>query len=651
MKQTLRWLLLLISPLLLTGCPGPEPETPDNPNLDVVENIVGRWLLSTSDSDNWVVYEFTSSSRILAEIMQRDYYETGTGYYSIDGNTVFGRYVTDRNQQYDIDWKVTEIKPFELEVDIYDDNLYTGQARTYRILADESIEVGQTSTPAYEKISANKNVSEFKTLDQSIAKVNSTTGEITGVKEGITFITFSTSHGTAAIKLIVESKVKTFAEQIVGTWVYDVPDDWERFTYTQDSYVSVQWQTKDGLYNLDETGQGRYTINGETVSFTVNSTAGNLNMKFETETITEFDWTYRSIGVGGAVTGKYTVQRILDSKNMSPEETYTPDYQIFTGSLNIHQFKSHNESVAKVNASGMVTAVAKGRTYIDVVTAKGNGVIEIIVDGGAIPIAFEECIGKSPSAIKEILGANPYYEDTEIIYYIDYSSLINMIGVSLDTWSGRAKALTIQYQPNVNTSQVTSILNSTFIPFMGPTTDTYKAYMDTAERADASIGVTWDIPSVTLTYVNLFTDLFTDYSVLIGLTRKQVIEKIGKSPEYATDQSQAFFFDATDVTMVLVSYTDYVVDFNTVQAVMITLKDTMPTEEVSNYLKRKYNYFPEYSSNEELAFISKGNEMAVYYHLKDNTVMYLPFSTRTKAENFADVIREKFKENSKQLNH
>ncbi len=84
MKQTLRWLLLFISPLLLTACPGPvNVDEPKNPSLDVAGNIVGRWILSTSDAENWIAYEFTESSRILAEVMQKSYYETGSGYYSI----------------------------------------------------------------------------------------------------------------------------------------------------------------------------------------------------------------------------------------------------------------------------------------------------------------------------------------------------------------------------------------------------------------------------------------------------------------------------------------------------------------------------------------------------------------------------------------
>ncbi len=652
MKQTLRWLLLFISPLLLTACPGPvNVDEPKNPSLDVAENIVGRWILSTSDAENWIAYEFTESSRILAEVMQKSYYETGSGYYSIEGNTVYGRYVTDRKLSFDIDWRVSEIKPFEIEVGIYDNNNYVGQAYTYRILGDESVEMGKYLTPSYDKISANKNVSGFKSLDPSIAKVNSATGEITGVNEGITFVTFTTSYGTAALKVTVNAEVKSFAEQLVGTWVYDVPEDWEHFTYTADGYVSVQWKTKDGVYDLDETGQGMYTISGETVSFSINSTAGKMNLKFETESINDFDWTYRSLGSSGVVTGKYTVQRVLESKNLSPEETYAPDYQSYVGGLQIQEFKSHNETVAKVNANGLVTAVSKGRTYIDVVTAKGSGVIEIIVDGGAIPIAFEECIGKTTSEVHELLGNNPYYEDSDIIYYKDFTPFIKVLAVSLDSWSGLAKAVTVQYQSSVNTNQVTSILNSTFIPFMGPTTDTYKAYMDTAERADATIGVTWDISELTLTYVNLATDLFTNYSILIGMTRSEVVSKMGRNADSSNDQSQSFFFfDNKGIMIVSAYYTDFTQNFDTVQSVVTMFDDTLSVEDITNYLKRKYPYFPEYSSEDELVFIPSGHSIEIYYMPKEKMVMYISVGTKTRGISVVDMV-SRFRDQTKRMKY
>lgn len=641
MKQTLRWLLMLASPLLLTACPGPIDDDPINPSLDIADNIVGRWLLSTSDAQNWVSYEFTESSRIIGEFMQSNYYETGTGYYSIEENSVYGRCVTDRKQTFDIDWKVSDIKPFELEIGIYDENKYIGQAPIYRVLTDENVEIGKTYTPEYEKISANKNISGFKSLDTSIAKINSATGEITGIKEGITFITFSTSYGTAALKLTVDAKVKSFAELIVGSWVYDVPDDWEHFTYTDNGYVSVKWQTKDGLYNFDESGQGMYSISGETVSFSLNSTTGKLNMKFETESINDFDWTYRSIGSGGSVTGKYTVQRIIDSKNMSPEEIYYPDYVSLLGDLQVQSYKSHNESVAKVNSNGVITASSIGRTYIDVVTAKGSCVIEINVESGAIPVAFQEMIGEAPSKVYEMLGDKPSVETSSIIAYENYSSSIKMVGISLDSWTGLVKGVTVIYQPTVNTTQVTSILDATFIPFLGPTTDTFKAYMDTPERADASIGVTWDITELTLTYVNLADDLFTNYSILIGMTRDEVVSKMGRDADSSNDQSQSFFFfDNKGIKIVSAYYTDFTQTFDTVHSVVTMFDDTLSEEEISKYLKRKYPYYPEYSTEEQLVFIPEGHKMEIYYMPKEKMIMYISVGTKTKGDTVYEIISQ-----------
>lgn len=478
------------------------------------------------------------------------------------------------------------------------------------------------------------------------------TGEISGKGEGITFVCFKTPKGTAAIKVCVTERKKPFAELLIGTWVYDAPQEktWERYTYAVGDYLSVDWATTAGGVEISESAQSTYTISGETVSFTVKIDAGRMSMRMETESLNDFNWTYNAFN-GKVFSGKYTLQRVLESKNLSPEETTTPNYQTLVGNVEIQSFKSHNETVAKVNENGMITAMSKGRTYIDVVTAKGSGVIEIIVDGGPIPVAFEECIGKTPSKVHELLGSNPYYEDAEIIYYKDFTPFIKTVGVSLDSWSGLVKGITIQYQSNVNTSQVTSILNSTFIPFMGPTTDTFKAYMDTAERADATIGVTWDITELTLTYVNLADDLFKNYSNLLGMTRSEVVSKMGRDADNSTDQMQAFyFFDNKGVALVGVYYTDFQQNYTTAQSVVTMFDSTLSVEEITNYLKRKYPYYPEYSTEEELVFIPAGHAMEIYYMPKEKMVMYISVKAKTKGHSVSDIITS-LKVKSREIKH
>ena len=491
-------------------------------------------------------------------------------------------------------------------------------------MSTENVENEATMAPNYRAICGTSDVSGFTVIDPAIASVNDA-GEITGVSVGTTFIIFTTPNGKAAIKVEVVARAKTFAEQMVGTWVYDVPKEktWERYTYEENGYMSVQWATFDGIYNLNESAQSTYSINDGTVTFVISSSPGQMNMKLETESINDFNWTYRSFESNHA-TGKFTVQRLLQSIIMEPGEVQTPDYQPLTSGYEITGYASHNSSIAIVDATtGTITAVSKGRTYIDVQTAKGSGVVEVIVEGGAIPYEFQDCIGQAPSKLKDMIGT-PYYEDGTTIIYKDLTNTIDMVGASIDSFSGLIKGIAITYNSKVKTDDVTSILDAAYIPFTSQTTATFKAYIDTAERADASIGVTWDIPTKTLTYVNLATDLFTDYSVLMGMTRSQVISKMGKEPDSANDQSQSFFFfDNKGIMIVSAYYTDFVNNYDNVRSVVTMFDDTLTAEQITNYLKKKYPYYPEYSTDEELVFIPEGHTTEIYYTPKDKMIMYI----------------------------
>lgn len=650
MRRILSWLTIAIFTVIIVSCSDDEKKTPDNPSLDLAKNITGNWLLSTSDADNWVAYEITETSRINAEIAQNGYYGNGTGYYSIEGKDFSGSYTTDRGQTFYIDWKVSDIKTFEIGVQITDDNELVGDASLYRIVGNSEIEIGTSWKPDFRGLCGTSNVSDFKVLNSDIAEVDSMTGEITAKKDGITFITFLTPNGTAAIKITGVATAKSFKELLIGTWVYDVPaeKDWERFTFSDNGYVLVEWATLDGVYNLEESGNGLYTIDGQTVTFSVNSSIGQMNMRMVTESINDMQWTY-SMFNGSSMNGKYTVQRLLESITLSPEGTQLPDYQSLVGTTEIQSYRSHNEAVATVSPIGEITAKKKGRTYIDVITSRGTGVIEVNVDGGVIPVAFEDCLGKGKAKVFELLGYNPYYEDETTLIYHNFTSDIDMIGVRLDDFSGLVKGVTVTFNSSVDKSQVTSILNTTFVPFMSQTTETFKAYMNTAERAEASVGVTWDIPELTLTYVNLMTDLFPDYSILIGMTRSEVLNKMVIEPILSDEKSQSwFFYDNKGVSMVSAYYTDFTTIFDNVQSVVTVLDETLSEEEITKYLKKKYPYYPEYSTSEELVFVPEGHAMEIYYELKDRMIMYISTSksspaSKAKARSTAKKIKLKSK--------
>lgn len=624
------WVLVTALSLLAFSCKDEkdEPVVPRN----VAENLVGKWLLASSDAENWICYEFTETSRINVEMTEGGYYHSGEGWYSVneENAAVSGSYETERKETVYIDWIVEKTQAFQIDFKLYDNNTYLGAYSIYRVMSAEEVQAGVASTPDYRALCGTRDVSNFTVLDPNIVSVNNS-GEITGVSTGTTFITFSTPNGKAALRIEVIAKAKTFAERIIGSWVLDTPGDWEVFTFEENGFVSVSWKASSGGIQVSESAQSTYSIDNENVLFTVSIPSGQMNMRFETEDINDFTWTYR-VYDGSYMNGKYTVQRILESIVMEPGGIHTPDYQPLISGYEIIGYASHNTSIATVDAvTGAITAVSRGRTYIDVQTAKGAGVIEVSIEGGAIPYEFQDCIGRTPSKLKEMLGT-PYYEDGTAILYKQLTDTIDMVGASIDSFSGLVKGITVIYNSNVETDAVTSILDVAFIPYTSQTTATYKAYMDAAERTDASIGVTWDIPTRTLTYVNLAKELFTDYSILIGMNRSQVIDKMGREPNLSDDRSQSyFFFDNKGIMIVSAYYTDFVNKYDNVRSVVTMFDDTLTVEQITDYLKKKYPYYPEYSADEELVFVPEGHAMEIYYMPKDSMIMYVSTAGITNA--------------------
>lgn len=499
-------LMLVVCSLVFTGCKDDSDE-PKPERLNVAENIIGNWLLASSTANEWATYEFTETSRINAITFENNKLQSGTGFYWIDedkasvtGNFDYG----DGQLPVYIDWVVEKVQPFELTLKLYNDNKYLGNSSIYRILSIATVEVNEISEINFKSICGTDNVSDLNILDASVASVSST-GELCGLKVGETYLTFKTQGGIAAIKVEVSSAPKTFAELVVGTWIYDKPSEkeWQSTTFVSDGFVDVKWANPYS-YNTIETANGYYTLIDKDCTFSV-TTAYNmtLNQKWVTEEINDFIWTYQCFSDNQSV-GKYTCHRRLGTITLKPGETTTPDYSKLTFGYDVVGYSSNAESIATVNIeTGEITAIDYGRTYINVNTAKGAGCFEVNVEKPVIPYDFAKCVGVSLAKVKEILGSNPDYSTSTMIAYFNPTTTIDMIGVSFDASTGLSKGVTITYNKTVNTSAVTAELDNTYIPFISQTTDTFKAYMNSDKRENATLGVTWDISELTLTYVNL----------------------------------------------------------------------------------------------------------------------------------------------------
>ena len=298
------------------------------------------------------------------------------------------------------------------------------------------------------------------------------------------------------------------------------------------------------------------------------------------------------------------------------------------GNMEIQGYKSHDPSVATVSQTGQIAAVKNGTTYIDVQTSRGTGVVEVIVKDSSvkddsIPYDFQSLLGQPVSAVHEMFGANPYLEDKEYVAYMNVTSDISMVGIFLDSWTGLVKGVTVTFNSSASTANITAALDRTFIPYASQTTETLKAYMDASTVADATVGVTWDISKLTLTYVNLVKSLFRDYSVLLGMTKSQVLDKMAMEPYSSDETSQVFFmYDNKGVAIVGAYYTDFVNVFDKVHLVNVKLDDTISAEQAMAYLKKTYNYYPENSTDTDKIFASDDMSLIIDFSPADKWVLY-----------------------------
>ena len=524
MKSTKLLTALLI---LCLSCTLPSCNKNDDPaedsSLPVAESIIGNWLLSTSDDTEWTCYEFTEML-MTSEWMTDGEIHSGKGhYFTNDEKASLTGTVAEENGQYTyIDWIITKISPFQIDLKIYGDNgnQYAGAASLYKIVGSQAIESHYSLLPNYRAFTGTNDCSEFRSLDNSIATVDQE-GRIVGVNQGTTYVVFTTPAGGAAIKVEVSGKILTFSEKILGVWVSDnLGYIWEKDEFGPDGYYFGQWSREVIYPTKDETAQGSYTVDEEamTISLKAQTPYGQkLDSEYRISTIDKFSFN-ADIYSGGEKTGSFYYQKVLSSVILPLGETIQPDYSELVGGSTISGYAIHDTKIATVDAStGLVTPIADGFTYVDIKTNNGTAVVEIKVE-------------------EEV------------------------------------------------------------------------------------------------------ADLFPDYSALLGMTRKQVTSKMGRTPDLEDEQSQSFFFfDNKGIVIVSAYYTDFVEIFDNVHSLVVMLDDTLSKDTVIDYLKKKYNYQSNFSTDKELVFAPDDQSMEIYYTPESKMIMYFSSTSRGKVATRANI--------------
>ncbi len=381
---------------------------------------------------------------------------------------------------------------------------------------------------------------------------------------------------------------------------------------------------------------------------------------------------------------------------------FKPEYRKMIGTDDCSDFSVIDGTIATVNGDGEIECLEPGTTYVTFNTPAGRAAVQIIVldkmlsfsenilgtwvtdnkgfvwerdvfgeDGYfyaqwsrevIYPTSDESAQGKytvnDAEKIISISAKTPYNQKLNVQYHV---TQIDRFSFNADIYSGGDKTGTYYYQ-RVLSSLIIGSGNSeqpNYNALVGSYRITgFHSHDDKVATVDEksglikgiSKGMTYidvitnngtGVVEVTVSDENLAPDLFPDYSVLVGMTKSEVIKKMGREPDLVKDESQSFFFyDNKGIAIVSAYYTDFVNLFDNVKSVVTMFDDTLTEKQITDYLKNKYPYYPEYSKDDELLFIPENQEIVIYYMPKDKMIMYISATESTRGVVVGDIIAE-----------
>lgn len=207
----------------------------------------------------------------------------------------------------------------------------------------------------------------------------------------------------------IEIPEKDIAEDIIGEWVYDHPEEdaWQSMKFVAEGSYFCYSDNKENWSNkLKDINKGNYGVKGMVVS----AANGATYLDMTVSKINGYQFTARL----NETTVDFTYHKVVMRTHLNYGESVLPPYKELVDTA-IISYKSHDEGVAIVdNSTGEITAVANnGRTYVDIVTSNGTAVIKVMIgkinDGDEAEVSpIEKKVVTPPQPIlnlpKAILG-------------------------------------------------------------------------------------------------------------------------------------------------------------------------------------------------------------------------------------------------------
>lgn len=509
---------------LYSSCKEEEENNPQISPIDISQEILGEWVLDNPVDSSWQSMKFTESGKFYysenkgewSNILKRTDGNYTLNGYNVSGYRALGTLYVDMTIQEINDYSfTTRFKNTDLEF-VYN-----------KVLMRTHLNFAESVIPPYTKL-IDKNVISYKSHDETIASVDSITGEITATgMDGRTYIDVTTNEGTACIKVMVgtvndgdENEINTIptkrdtiqienvdvGNMIVGhLWVYDHPEEkiWEIIQFTKSG--KVYFSNSNGDWDFEnEKANGNYSIDQKTIAGTV-LINGIVPMDFYwvVTNIQTFEYTIKSYSSGEFV-GRFTYSKQLAAVEMNVGDKKTLEYQQLVGKATIIGFESHNTSLLSVNnETGEMTAVSSGRTYIDIITEEGTAVVEVKISNPIFYIAFDEYVWADKDKVKDNFGNQPLSEtDNEITYGLPKGEFKSATFTFEEGIVSRI-VLMPKGDSHFTTSEMLQVLSDRYTEYPKMTDRTKKTYINGRNEEEANVVIAYYPHNKRLYFVQL----------------------------------------------------------------------------------------------------------------------------------------------------
>lgn len=547
MRTYFKTILLVACGCICCSCEDDTDSEHKREHEDIAEEIVGEWVFDHPAENEWQSMKFVEEGHFFCYSNKKENWteklkDINKGNYGVKGNVV-----SAANGSTYLDMTVKEINGYEFTGRL---NESTVDFQFHKVVMRTHLNFGESVVPPAADL-VDATITGYRSHDESIAIVDGSTGEITAVaNDGRTYVDIVTQKGTAVVKVMVgnvddgdEEEVSPIKEKkitppepvlnletaILGQWIWDGAY-WESMKFLGNGKVYYSnYDKARGIYNEDASGE--YTINKSTNMLTlrVMPTGGTqMTVEMAMISISKYSFTAKFYAAGQS-TGTYTYAKQIGSIELMAGEKKMPKYKemVESGTV-VTRYKSHNTNIVEVDSkTGKITAKMTGKTYVDVVTEYGTAVVEVnVLKDTFVGCDYENYIGATFQKIEETFGDNYFmYSSSDMIY--DYSSEDNnwsLLWFTFDLNTNTVRSISLLAKDNVwfTPEEMTQHLSRRFYVYEKGSEEDFKAFINAEKLEDATVGITWDMTNVLLTYVIIppkTKALAQDYSSFLGKTR------------------------------------------------------------------------------------------------------------------------------------